>query len=105
MSELEKRTWHYVQKPQDQDIRCTKCGGSNLDWSEFARHVWCYDCEIDFTDYVWALSGPIPIQAAYMLGFIIDIYDLETKMISEYNPNTGEYTIMTVEEYTDKHKK
>lgn len=59
-----KRTWYYIQKPAEHEISCPVCKGGNLEWSEYAKHVWCYDCKIDFTDYISVLSGPVPMESS-----------------------------------------
>ena len=33
--------------PQELGYRC-RLGHSDLTWSEFAEHVWCYECEKDY---------------------------------------------------------
>lgn len=34
-------------EPQEYGYRCPK-GHSNITWSEFKDHIWCYKCEIDY---------------------------------------------------------
>jgi len=34
-------------EPQEHGYRCPK-GHSNITWSEFKDHIWCYECEIDY---------------------------------------------------------
>lgn len=81
--EKHKRTWHYVQKPDYFEIKCPKCSGTNLDWSEYAGHIWCYDCKEDYSDYVSPFSGPVPIEVATILGIDMRIYNMETGEIEE----------------------
>lgn len=100
-----KRTWYYIQKPAEHEISCTKCKGRNLEWSEFAGHVWCYDCQIDFADYISALSGPVPTQIAGMLGICFDRYNMFTDDVEYYDFNKNEYVRMSVEEYKQLNKK
>ena len=45
---MTKRKWHYILPPSVYDCKCGKCGGSNLEWSEYEHHIWCYDCEEDY---------------------------------------------------------
>lgn len=99
MEEKVKRTWHYIQKPHQHDIKCTKCGGANLDWSEFAKHVWCYDCKIDFDNYISVLDGPFPITVGALLGISTDRFLMDEKMIEHYDFHKKEYVKMTIEEY------
>ncbi len=96
---LKKRTWHYLQNPAHHEITCQKCHGSNLDWSEYEGHVWCYDCNIDFTGYNSVLSGPVAIHLAAMLGISTDRYDLKTKKISHYDLKKDEFIEMTIDDY------
>lgn len=89
--ELVKRKYCYVQKPHEHDIECPECKGSNLDWSEWEKHIWCYDCKKDINNYVNALSGPIPIRTAAMIGISLDMINLETMKLRSYNMNTNKY--------------
>lgn len=104
MAEKVKRVWCYIQKPAEHDIQCTKCKGINLDWSEWARHVWCRDCEIDFDDYTTALSGPVPVMLAHMLGLCMDEYNLETEEVRYFNFDTRDFITVTAEEYRNRNK-
>ncbi len=88
---MKKRTWHYIQKPQEHDISCPECGGVNLAWSEFENHIWCYDCQKDLNNYTSALSGPVPVQVALMLGISFDRYNMETKKVEKFNVENGKY--------------
>jgi hypothetical protein len=99
MEEKIKRTWHYLQKPAQHSISCTKCNGSNLDWSEWHGHVWCHDCEIDFKDYHSVLSGPVPMHLVTLLGVSVDSYDMVSEKISHYSLEKREFVEMTLEEY------
>lgn len=81
---LQKRRFMYIQKPQEYEICCDKCGGSNLNWSEWDRLVWCYDCQIDTRGSEGVFGGPIPITLANSLGMSFDRYDLETKKILKF---------------------
>lgn len=65
---MKKRKWVYIQKPQEYEISCDICGGSNIEWSEFEHMIWCYDCEKDTPGNGGVFDGPIPFQAAQILG-------------------------------------
>ena len=80
-----KRRFMYVQKPQEYGVRCDKCGGSNLDWSEWAGFIWCYSCSFDTKGDEGIFSGPIPIKTAGLLGLSFDRYDLETKKVLKFD--------------------
>ena len=86
---LNKRKWHYILPPQAFDCTCEKCGGRNLEWSEYEHHIWCYDCEIDFDpqDSINAgiFSGPIPIQTTAMFGTSFDRYLMKDDKIQRFN--------------------
>lgn len=89
-----KRTWFYTLPPAAYEIICSQCGGSNLWWSEYESHIWCYDCEIDF-DPKWSnagiFSGPIPIKTSYIVGLVFDRFNMETNKVEILNLETGEY--------------
>jgi len=36
-----------IDNPAELGYRCPK-GHSNIDWSEFKKHIWCYQCKMDF---------------------------------------------------------
>ena len=36
---MKKRTWVYVMSPIAYEISCDKCGGSNINWSEFEKMI------------------------------------------------------------------
>ncbi len=65
---MEKREWVYIQNPKEYGCSCDKCGGVNIQWSEFAHMIWCYDCKIDTQGNQGVFDGPIPVQAAHLLG-------------------------------------
>ena len=88
---LEKRTWYYVQKPMEYEITCDKCGGTNLDWSEYNKFVWCYSCKLDVRGTEGIFGGPIPIQCAAILGMSFDRYDMENKCILTYDQEQQKY--------------
>ncbi len=73
-----RRTHWYAMPPQHFDIICPKCSGTNLAWSEFNQHIWCYNCNKDINDYISPMDGPVPIYTAQLLGFVFDIYDVDT---------------------------
>jgi len=89
------RTWYYTLHPAAYEITCEKCNGSNLWWSEYKSHIWCYDCEIDFDpgdgEHAGIFSGPFPIHITSMMGLIWDRFNMETKKIEILNLDTGEY--------------
>jgi hypothetical protein len=73
---MKKRQWCYSQNPKIYCIECDKCGGSNIQWSEFEGHIWCYDCEIDTKGTGGIFDGPIPINLCKSMGIHFDRIDL-----------------------------
>jgi hypothetical protein len=65
---MRKRTWIYVQKPAEYSIHCDKCGGDNIEWSEYEHKIWCYDCQIDTDGDGGIFDGPIPLMCSQLLG-------------------------------------
>lgn len=90
-NEMEKRTWHYLMEPTRFEMHCDKCEGGNIEWSEYARMIWCYDCEIDTEGYGGIFDGPIPIKAIGMLGISFDRYNMETDKVERFNDDTNEW--------------
>ena len=82
---MKKRTWHYAQNPKDYCIHCDICGGQNIEWSEFEKKIWCYDCKKDTHGDEGIFDGPIPLEAASMMGIRFDIYDMKNKKIISFH--------------------
>lgn len=101
MADKKLRTWHYVQNPIKHDICCPECKGHNITWSEYEKHIWCFDCELDMDNYLSALDGPVPIQTAYMLGIRVDRYLMDTDRIEYYDLKTLEFREVSIQEYKE----
>lgn len=85
MTELEKRTWHYIQPPSQYGIPGCACGNCNTQWSEFKDRLWCDKCEIDFQPEHWGVfDGPIPVATSMMLGMCFDRFNLETQAVEPF---------------------
>jgi len=65
---MKHRKWIYVQKPQEYGAKCDKCGGPNIEWSEWERMIWRYDCQVDTEGRESIFDGPIPVMATELLG-------------------------------------
>ena len=63
-----KRTWVYIHNPKHYEIQCDVCGGSKIEWSEWEKLIWCYDCELDTKGTGGIFSGPIPVELCKMMG-------------------------------------
>jgi hypothetical protein len=74
-----RREWVYLLPPTSFEIRCDKCGGTNITWSEWEHLIWCYDCEIDTEGTESVFDGPVGLQACKMLGLCFDRIDLKTR--------------------------
>jgi hypothetical protein len=88
---LRKRKWHYIQKPYEYEIECDKCGGRNIEWSEYVGKIWCYDCREDLKGTEGVFGGPIPIGAAAVLGMSFDRWDMVNKCILTYDQKLQKY--------------
>lgn len=85
----EKRTWVYVQRPKKYEIAFHGCGHTDPDWSEYKGHLWCPVCQIDFVPaHGGVFDGPIPINAARLLGLCFDRFNLETQQIEPFEIKT-----------------
>ena len=82
---MRKRRYHYVQNPAAYQIECDKCEGSNIEWSEFVKKIWCYDCEIDTDGTQGIFDGPISVEVCRVLGISFDRYDMETKKVIPFD--------------------
>lgn len=92
---MNKRTWHYLLNPKEFEITCSKCGGTNIEWSEYERHIWCYDCEIDDDKNSGIFDGPIPINLSLVMGMNFDRYNMETDEIEVFNIENGEWVSLS----------
>lgn len=86
--ELEKRTWVYVLKPSEYGISGCPCGDKEPQWSEFKKHLWCYNCGKDFIpESNGVFDGPILIGVCEAMGMTFDRFNLETQQIEKFDPN------------------
>jgi hypothetical protein len=85
---MRKRKWYYVLKPQEYEMTCDKCGGSNITWSEFEHMIWCYDCGIDTSGIDGIFGGPIGWGVAQMLGISFARYYIKENKIKYPRANT-----------------
>ncbi len=69
---MKRRKWIYVQKPVSYEMSCDKCGGKNIEWSEFEGCIWCYDCKIDTPGNGGIFDGPIPLEVSKLFGTSFD---------------------------------
>jgi hypothetical protein len=88
---LKKIVWYYVQKPYEYEIECNKCGGRNLEWSEYAKSVWCTSCQLDVKGTEGVFGGPIPLGAAAVLGMSFDRWDMVNKCVLTYDQELQDY--------------
>lgn len=93
MSDLVKRKWCYLQTPRAFEIAPCDCGNEDTLWSEYEKHLWCEVCQKDFIpEHGGIFDGPIAVNTAMMLGLSFDRYNIETKQIERYNPDTNKYS-------------
>jgi len=92
-----KRIDCYVCSPVSMDLVCPKCKGVNIAWSEWEKHIWCYDCNLD-VEYKSSGFGPVPMEMASMLGLDLRRYNIESGDIvpneinKYYKPLNNVYT-------------
>jgi hypothetical protein len=97
-----KRIWHYVQNPATYEVTCPKCGGNNIEWSEWAEHLWCYSCQKDFKITVKSMgvfSGPIPMEVSGLLGMCFDRWDMEKKKFIVWDEENKKDVYLSKKEY------
>jgi len=82
---MRKRTWHFIYNPDEYEIRCDKCKGRNIAWSEFEHRIWCYDCNIDTEGDGGIFDGPISWEATKILigPYAFHKWDLKRKCLLE----------------------
>lgn len=81
---LVRRTHIYVCRPAAYEIAGCECGNADPEWSEFERHLWCQNCQIDFIpEHDGIFDGPIAVHAMELLGTPIDRYCIETGEIEK----------------------
>ena len=75
---MKKRKWIYIQNPKVYGISCDLCNGDNIEWSEFERMIWCYDCKKDTHGNEGIFDGPIPMGCSNLIGMNFDRIELKT---------------------------
>ncbi len=78
---MKKRKWMYTEKPSAFEIRCDKCGGHMITWSEYEHMIWCYQCKIDTLGTGGIFDGPIPLEVARLFGHTFDKFYFKDKSI------------------------
>jgi hypothetical protein len=78
---VRKRTWHYVCNPANYEIRCDRCGGVNIEWSEYEHMIWCYDCKVDTHGTKGIFDGPVPHKLMQMLGSPLDRWNMKKQRV------------------------
>lgn len=78
---MRHRKWIYVQKPYEYEIACDKCGGRNIEWSEWEHMIWCYDCKVDTEGMGGIFDGPIPANATELLGISLARFYFKDKTV------------------------
>lgn len=79
---LTKRKWVYLEPPTKFEITTCSCGSEDIVWSEYENHIWCNDCSNEYIPDSWGiLDGPIPIEAAKLLGMNFSKLDLENNIV------------------------
>lgn len=78
-----KRRWVYVMRPAAYELSgCPSCGNSDPEWSEWQGHLWCAHCQKDFVPaFNGMFDGPIPVQAAALMGISFGRRSIRTGMI------------------------
>lgn len=85
MSDLEKRTWIYVQRPAVYEIAGCACGNTDPDWSEFKGRLGCAKCQIDFKPtHGGIFDGPILVNCTQLMGISLDRFNLETQKVERF---------------------
>ena len=78
---MKRRKWIYVMKPFEYSMRCDKCKGTNIEWSEYEHMIWCYDCKIDTEGEGGIFDGPIPWMSAKLIGLSFARLYLKDKVV------------------------
>lgn len=85
---VERRTWHYLQSPIVYEMAACACGNADTQWSEYAKHLWCSRCCIDFVpEHAGIFDGPIPVNLCAMMGISFDRMNMETGKVEPFETN------------------
>lgn len=83
MNSLTKRTFSYLQQPAVYCISACNCGNTDVQWSEYEKHIWCSKCEIDFIpESNGIFDGPILLNVTQMLGINFTKLNLISNKVS-----------------------
>jgi len=89
--ERERRTWCYVQRPAVYEMAPCACGNSDTQWSEFAKHLWCDKCQIDFVpEHNGIFDGPILLYTCALMGISFDRINLATGAVEPFSVDGDE---------------
>lgn len=102
-----KRTQCYAAEPAHFEVAPCDCGNKECQWSEFQDMIWCEKCQKDFTPTSWGtLDGPVPVEAAHLLGFCFDMVDLTDGSYLEFRKTEGkwDWVKLTDEEFRQRVK-
>ena len=86
---LTKRKYHYIHPPKVYGVAlCPKCGDNDTEWSEYAEHIWCYNCEEEYIPAHWGIfDGPISPGVCKTLGISFDRVEIATgRVIKDGDP-------------------
>ena len=86
---MKKRTWRYIQNPKVYGIKCSECGGTDIEWSEYENKIWCFKCEKDIEWTKGVFEGPIGKNASYLSGICFDKWDMVDKKIIKFKENAS----------------
>ena len=72
-----KRVWIYAMPPTAYDFSCNLCHGTDITWSEWEGHIYCYKCKKDVVGNS-IFDAPIPFETSKLFGISFDRIDLKT---------------------------
>jgi len=98
---LLKRLKQYIQDPIAYSMAGCSCGNQNVKWSEYADHLYCEKCQLNFIPkHNGIFEGPIKVNAAIMSGISFDRVNLLTEEIIKFDLedyvalSTGKYQLL-----------
>lgn len=59
-----------VFEPFEFGYQCPACGATNITWSEFNEHIWCYCCNLDILTRKCPIKKPEWMDAGQFYDFI-----------------------------------
>lgn len=78
MDEPKKRKWCYALGPEEFDMKCDRCGGVDIEWSQWEGMIWCRHCQVDTDGENRLFAGGLIVSVSGNVQISLDRVNMET---------------------------